>query len=84
MDICNGIPEHKIAETAVSWFGEKIKKGRTTAITDQDAEDTGKETAMNFWNPLLLQQYNQDKYCWTNRASNMMSVWPSIDLSPLG
>lgn len=62
----------KLLWLTVSWFGEKIKKGRTTGITDQDAEDTGKETAMNFGNSLLLQQYNQDKYCWTNRASNMM------------
>lgn len=73
MDLCSGLSEHKIAEGGMSnslLVGEKIKKGKNIGITDQDAEDTGKEIAVNFWNSLLLQQYNQDKYCWTNRASN--------------
>lgn len=75
----NGLPEHKTAKRGMCnhlFVWEKIKKGRTAGITDQDAEDTGKETAMNFWNSLLLQWYNQDKYCCTKRASSAFSVWP--------
>lgn len=48
----------------------KNKKRKDCWYYWSGSEDRGKEIAMNFWNSLLLQWYNQDKYCWNNRASN--------------
>lgn len=46
MNICSGLPEHRIAKgvhLTISRFGEKIKKGRTAGITDQDLKTEEKK-----------------------------------------
>lgn len=62
---------------------KKVKKGRAAGITDQGAEETGKETAMNCWNS-LLQEITRTNTAGSTEHQTWWKPGPGRDLWPLG
>lgn len=77
-----GIAETGESNSLLAW-GKNVKKGRTAGITDQGAEETGKEIAVNWWNS-LLQEIIRTNAAGSTEHQTRWRPGPGLDLSPLG